>query len=542
MKINFCENAFHCCKLMNESLVGVAFLIILCCWWNMSYAQSVSLERGDVILSANGASVNSHAELTNVVNQSPQTMNFTVRDSRTGQVRNMQVTLNSSSPRFGVYSQAARGGGTMITGFTANAPALRCVLVGGGGSTTPLPQPRGNSNVVSLERGDIILSVNGKKVYDYDDTMQALYSSPLTMNMTIRDVRTQQERNLRVTLTQDHRLGILFQETRNGVVIINVTPNSPATRCIVVDTDPPPPNPSLIPNQPPDTSAPSKVYMLFVYGTEDKLAEPALKINEEKITRILNKVKENDPNLIAEPSILKGKDASPEKILKACNDILANARPKDACFIYITCHGTFVTSNNKHYLHPLAKSKYDINDGGVAITRDEIWNRITTHRHRLDVFITDACSVVKSAPPPPPPLFPTVSGSGSTSRVPNPIVIPNLYYLLKEGRGKISINSCKPDPEPGSPGELALWVIPKDGESSLDSFFGSVFVNAFDSVARKHCENGKYTPQQFFGDLKESLHKQYKSTFDYLFDNKEDFQEFVGQNTQTLEKYVLDSQ
>jgi hypothetical protein len=56
-------------------------------------AASLGLEYGDVIVSINGAYVSTQPEYVAAVHNSPDVMNFVVRNVRTGQLQNMSVRL-----------------------------------------------------------------------------------------------------------------------------------------------------------------------------------------------------------------------------------------------------------------------------------------------------------------------------------------------------------------------------------------------------------------------------------------------------------------
>jgi C-terminal processing protease CtpA/Prc len=59
-----------------------------------SPSAAVGLENGDVIVSINGFLVNTQAEFVQAVHNSPDVMNFIVRNVRTGQNQQMSVRLN----------------------------------------------------------------------------------------------------------------------------------------------------------------------------------------------------------------------------------------------------------------------------------------------------------------------------------------------------------------------------------------------------------------------------------------------------------------
>ncbi len=92
--------------------------------------RTLSLSRGDVILSINGQNIKGRASCIRAVNSSPRTMTFTVRDSRDGTVWRMQTELRSSGYRFGVDLRDNPGGGAYVTSVSQGYPATRNRVLG----------------------------------------------------------------------------------------------------------------------------------------------------------------------------------------------------------------------------------------------------------------------------------------------------------------------------------------------------------------------------------------------------------------------------
>jgi len=89
--------------------------------------------------------------------------------------------------RFGVEAVDNNGEGVRIVRVWAGYPGTRMKAVG-------------SSGVFCLQPGDVILSINGQKIRNTKEYWNAVKSSPLTMNLVVRDVRDGQKRNLRTEL------------------------------------------------------------------------------------------------------------------------------------------------------------------------------------------------------------------------------------------------------------------------------------------------------------------------------------------------------
>lgn len=89
--------------------------------------------------------------------------------------------------RFGVEALDNKGEGVRIIRVWAGYPGTRVSDAGSGES-------------LQLQRGDVILSINGRQLHNSQDYWDAVKSSPQTMEFTVRDVRDGQKRNLRAKL------------------------------------------------------------------------------------------------------------------------------------------------------------------------------------------------------------------------------------------------------------------------------------------------------------------------------------------------------
>lgn len=88
---------------------------------------------------------------------------------------------------------------------------------------------------VSLERGDVILAVNGQPIQDSDECVRAVEASRQTIEIRVRDARTGAVRNLRgELLPPPSRLGIKLVDGKDGATVARVYFRSPATRLLEI--------------------------------------------------------------------------------------------------------------------------------------------------------------------------------------------------------------------------------------------------------------------------------------------------------------------
>jgi hypothetical protein len=89
--------------------------------------------------------------------------------------------------RFGVEAVDNRGEGVRVTNVWPGYPGMRVTDVD-------------TKQVLQLQRGDVILAINGRAISNTKDYWDTVKNSPPTMEFTVRDVRDGQNRNLRVQL------------------------------------------------------------------------------------------------------------------------------------------------------------------------------------------------------------------------------------------------------------------------------------------------------------------------------------------------------
>jgi hypothetical protein len=110
-------------------------------------------------------------------------------------------------------------------------------------------------------------------------------------------------------------------------------------------------------------NANGKIHMLFVWGTKATDTHWATKISQAKIEQMFKEIglTKNSPQ-VGTYLTLDGNNATPQNIINACRQLAQNARPNDAVFVYILCHGASVvedgdtTGTRVHALSPVCES------------------------------------------------------------------------------------------------------------------------------------------------------------------------------------------
>ena len=109
----------------------------------------------------------------------------------------------------------------------------------GGGETPPQPGGFPPGTVVTLQPGDIILSINGRTVWGTTDYWNLVKGSPTEMHFTIQSVgdgRTYQLKTRLFNVSGGSRFGVNGADIRgrNGVVVRSVRQGYPGAKCIIV--------------------------------------------------------------------------------------------------------------------------------------------------------------------------------------------------------------------------------------------------------------------------------------------------------------------
>ena len=186
-----------------------------------SPAALVGLDPGDVIMDINGKPVRTMDEYHEAIRKSASEMWFTVLNIRTGKPLGTVVQLDRVEPgranfTFGIHASESQGG-LYIWATRRGGPAAR----------------------LGLERGDVILSIDGVATNTVDAYRSAIQASTGIIDLTFRDVRTKAVRRDKVTLDRGARsrnqpklrpgLGVQTEDLPGkGVKVVAIVPNSPA--------------------------------------------------------------------------------------------------------------------------------------------------------------------------------------------------------------------------------------------------------------------------------------------------------------------------
>jgi S1-C subfamily serine protease len=172
-----------------------------------SVAEMAGIEKGDVIVEANGVATEDVQQLEAAVQQSGATLTLKVSDSRTGRIVPVEVHLESSRKPRGPTTApipspetapAPTGGavtsrslGIMAEAGTADLlPVVKVVRVESGS-----PAER-----AGIEPGDAIVGLNDKVIFAPDLLDEALKSAGSSFTLTILDVKTGKKTPVKVSL------------------------------------------------------------------------------------------------------------------------------------------------------------------------------------------------------------------------------------------------------------------------------------------------------------------------------------------------------
>lgn len=124
---------------------------------------------------------------------------------------------------------------------TAVPPGIGSVAGGGGwdgGGPQPGRFPPGT--VVTLQAGDIILSVNGQAILQLTDYWNSVKTSGTEMHFTLQSAHDGNVYHLKTRLfdpSADSRFGVLAEQMsgRNGVLVRSVRRGYPGSQCVIVE-------------------------------------------------------------------------------------------------------------------------------------------------------------------------------------------------------------------------------------------------------------------------------------------------------------------
>ena len=157
--------------------------------------------------------------------------------------RNERIRPNSPVPPLNDYNYSSFPSPNSKNSGTVQPPANNppvylppSVPSRGDSSFVPSP-PQVMSRRVSLEPGDVILAINGERVYSKREMVAAVQWSDSPMYLTIRDKRTGNIIELSTHLSSTGvRLGIYSVDSSyggGGARVTSVIRNSAATRCYI---------------------------------------------------------------------------------------------------------------------------------------------------------------------------------------------------------------------------------------------------------------------------------------------------------------------
>jgi serine protease Do len=169
-----------------------------------SPAAKAGIEKGDVIVQANGAPTGELQQLNAAIQSSGPVLTLTVRDSRTGKDVPVQVELGGapanvppgnspapSPPIGGSGTASARSLGIVTEAGTADLlPVVKVVQV----------QPGSPAEKAGIEPGDAIVGLNDKVIFAPDLLDEALKNAGNSFTLNILDVKTGRKTPVKINL------------------------------------------------------------------------------------------------------------------------------------------------------------------------------------------------------------------------------------------------------------------------------------------------------------------------------------------------------
>ncbi len=159
--------------------------------------ESIALEPGDHIIAVNGVRTPTHALVIDAVDAAEYQLSIDVKDKRTGRVRNVVTILRDSEEMrdatrvpLGISLKTCDEG-AHVTRVSNRSPATRCT-------------DQQTGEMISLEEGDHILSVNGVRTPTHQSVIAAVHSTYFRVRITVKDSRTEKIRNLIAILRDSH--------------------------------------------------------------------------------------------------------------------------------------------------------------------------------------------------------------------------------------------------------------------------------------------------------------------------------------------------
>ncbi|MDP1560879.1 MAG: PDZ domain-containing protein [Pirellulaceae bacterium] len=217
----------------------------------MSDGRRWLLEYGESIREFNGRQINSLSDLQNQVNSAGSQFSLVVWDGAAAG----KLSGAFESGGGAIIDGMGGGVGGGLAGMTrlgiemGNGPdgAAIVVAVSSGSAAENLLNNAGE--VIRLEVGDEIYSINGQQVSSAEHASRLIQSASGRTSLQVRDINTGSLLTLTANLPGGGNpgggnpggsgrvpLGVSLVTTNQGVMIQSVTPGSPATRCVVRST------------------------------------------------------------------------------------------------------------------------------------------------------------------------------------------------------------------------------------------------------------------------------------------------------------------
>ena len=258
---------------------------------------------------------------------------------------------NGTSPRL-QYRQVRRlwidvepiQNGLLVTGLYPNSPARR------------MRSADGSITGVSLEEGDVILSIDGKATFTPEDLSRGIAASGQQCELVVRDRRS----------------------GRNQLwVAESVVANMPVPRAQMVAAAA-------------ERPAPSKLYAIVIAATED---QELGRFIGHSLTKLESQLTSNiDPERL-ELKVLKDSDCRADTLIEAIENL--ESRPSDALLVYYLGHGAY--DRRFELEDPYGGHFLDLPE--TDLLRKTVWDHMETASARLRVLVTDSCNVESVADP-----------------------------------------------------------------------------------------------------------------------------------------------
>lgn len=325
---------------------------------------------------------------------------------------------NGTSPRL-QYRQVRRlwvdveptDNGLLVTGLYPNSPARR------------MQSTDGKITGVSLEEGDVILSIDGKATRSPEDLSRGIADSRQFCRLIVRDRRSGKN-----------------QQWMAEAVVANVP--IPRTQLVAAA---------------PEQKAPSKLHAVVIAATED----PELgRFIGNSLAKLESQLRNGiDPSRL-ELKVLRDSDCRANTLIETIESL--NSRPTDALLVYYLGHGAYDRKFEKE--DPYGGHFLDL--PGKDLLRTTVWDHMGTASARLRVLITDSCNVESVADPD----SRFVSETKTTSRSVRGAT--RIEWLFLAHRGKCDVSAASKGQYAWYSEDLGGWFTSKwiDSSNRLDSW------------------------------------------------------------------------